>query len=158
MTTLPTSALMIHFKDYEQYHRNKRNKVCHYVGIPLVMFSLLGLLAQIVLWAPVSGELGSESIFRIDLGLLIFIWGAIFAIRTDFKLSIPFGLFTFLNYLIARHLPISWLIAIQIVGWAFQLVGHYVYEKRSPAFFTTLSHLFVGPMWIFARTIGYYKP
>jgi hypothetical protein len=49
------------------------------------------------------------------------------------------------------------LIFLQVVGWAFQLFGHYVYEKKSPAFLTTLSHLFVGPMWIFARWIGYYQ-
>ncbi len=157
MSTLPTSALMIHFKDYEQYHRNKTNKVCHLFGVPLVMFSLLGLLAQVVLWAPINGDLGTDAIFRLDLGLLVFIWGSFFAIRTDFKLSIPFILFTFLNYLIARHLGIAWLVGLQIIGWAFQLVGHYAYEKKSPAFLTTLSHLFVGPMWVFARVIGYYK-
>ena len=149
---------MIHFKDYEQYHRNKINKVCHYFGIPLVLFSLLGLLAQIVLWAPINGDLATEAIFRIDLGLILLMIGAVFALKIDFKLAIPFGVFTFLNYLIARHLPVSWLIAIQIIGWTFQLVGHYGYEKRSPAFFTTLSHLIIGPLWVFARMIGYYKP
>jgi uncharacterized membrane protein YGL010W len=149
---------MIHFKDYEQYHRNKNNKVCHYFGIPLVLFSLLGLLAQIVLWAPINGDLATETIFRIDLGLILLIIGAVFAVRIDFKLAIPFGVFTYLNYLISRHLPLGWLIVIQIIGWTLQLVGHYVYEKRSPAFFTTLSHLIIGPLWVFARMIGYYKP
>jgi uncharacterized membrane protein YGL010W len=158
MSTLPTSALMIHFKDYEQYHRNKYNKVCHYFGIPLVLFSLLGLLAQIVLWAPINGELATDALFRLDLGLILFVVGAIFAIRIDFKLAIPFAVFTFLNYLVARHLSLGWLLTIQTIGWVFQLVGHYAYEKRSPAFFTTISHLIIGPMWVFARAIGYYKP
>ena len=156
MTTLPTSALMIHFKDYEQYHQHKTNKTCHSFGVPLVMFSLLGLLAQVVLWSP-SADLGTVSLFRLDLGVLIFVWGALFAIKTDFKLSIPFILFTGLNYLIARHLSMGILISLQVLGWIFQLVGHYSFEKKSPAFLTTLSHLFVGPMWIFARWIGYYK-
>ena len=156
MSTLPTSALMIHFKDYEQYHQHKTNKLCHNLGVPLVMFSLLGLLAQVVLWSP-SLDFGMDGLFRMDLGLLVFLWGAGFAIKTDFKLSIPFILFTALNYLVARHLSIGVLVALQILGWVFQLVGHYAYEKRSPAFLTTLSHLFVGPMWVFARWIGYYQ-
>ena len=156
MSTLPTSALMIHFKDYEQYHKHKTNKLCHNLGVPLVMFSLLGLLAQVVLWSPM-GELGTEALFRIDLGMIVFLWGSIFAIRTDFRLSIPFILFTALNYLVARHLHLGILIALQVLGWVFQLVGHYAYEKKSPAFLTTLSHLFVGPMWVFARWIGYYQ-
>lgn len=156
MTTLPTSALMIHFKDYEQYHLNKNNKLCHIVGIPSVMFSLIGLLSYVVLWTP-QLESGLGSLFRLDLGLVLVAWGSIFSLKIDRKLSIPFILFSLLNYLVARHLSISLLIAIQVVGWAFQLIGHYVYEKKSPAFLTTLSHLFVGPMWVFARWIGYYK-
>lgn len=156
MTTLPTSALMIHFKDYEQYHSNKTNKVCHFIGVPLVMFSLVGLLSYVVLWAPNTG-FGTESLFRIDLGFLVALWGSIFAFQVDRKLAIPFILFTYLNYLISRHLSLQLLITIQILGWAFQLIGHYAYEKKSPAFFTTLSHLFVGPMWIFSKIIGYYE-
>lgn len=156
MTTLPTSALMIHFKDYEQYHGHKLNKVCHFIGVPTVMFSLIGLLSYVVLWAP-AADFGAESLWRVDLGILIAIWGSIFAFRVDRKLAIPFIIFTYLNYLVSRHLSLSVLTAIQVVGWGFQLFGHYVYEKKSPAFLTTLSHVFVGPMWIFAKTIGYYK-
>ena len=156
MTTLPTSALMIHFKDYEQYHMHKNNKLCHLIGVPTVMFSLIGILSYAILWSP-TVDFGSESLFRIDLGLLICIWGSIFSFRVDRKLSAPFILFIFLNYLVSRHLSMSILIAIQAIGWIFQLIGHYVYEKKSPAFLTTLSHLFVGPMWVFAKSIGYYK-
>lgn len=157
MATLPTSALMIHFKDYEQYHAHKLNKVCHFFGVPTVMFSLIGLLSYVVLWAPASMEDGAESLFRIDLGILIVVWGCLFAFRVDKKLAIPFSIFVYLNYLVSRHFSLGALVAIQVIGWIFQLVGHYAYEKKSPAFLTTLSHLFVGPMWIFAKAIGYYK-
>ena len=39
-------------------------------------------------------------------------------------------------------------IALFIVGWIFQFVGHSVYEKRQPAFLTNAMHLLVGPLWI----------
>ena len=156
MTTLPTSALMIYFNDYEQYHRHKFNKACHYVGIPTVAVSLIGLLSYVALWAP-SVDYGIESLLKIDLGILLCLWGSIFAFRIDGKLAIPFTIFSYLTYLISRHLPLSILISAQLVGWTFQLVGHFAYEKNSPAFFTHLSHLFVGPMWVFAKAIGYYK-
>jgi uncharacterized membrane protein YGL010W len=153
MSSLPSSALMIHFKDYEQYHRTYGNKVTHLIGIPAVLFSLLGLLSQVVLYSATP-----ESAFRIDLGALLVVGGAIFSIRTDWKLAIPFILYIYLNYLISRHLNLSALAAIQVVGWVLQLWGHFFYEKKSPAFFTSISHLFVGPMWIFAWAIRYYKP
>ncbi|MBS1959565.1 MAG: DUF962 domain-containing protein [Bdellovibrionales bacterium] len=153
MNTLPSSALMIYFKDYEQYHRTKGNKMTHLIGVPLVMFSLLGLLSYVVLWTPAP-----ESLFRIDLGALLSLWGCVFAFKVDKKLAIPFTLYTIFNYLIARHLTIPVLVTLQVIAWIFQLWGHYVYEKKSPAFLTTLEHLFIGPLWIFSWVIGYYKP
>lgn len=156
MTTLPTSALMIHFKDYEQYHQTKGNKMCHWFGVPGVTFSLVGLLSYVVLWTP-AVDTGIESLFRIDLGILAWLAGCIFAFRVDRKLSIPYTIFTFLIYLTSRHVPLNLLIAIQAISWFLQLLGHYRYEKKSPAFLSNLTSLLVGPMWIFARAIGYYK-
>ena len=153
MSTLPTSALMIHFKDYEQYHKSKGNKRTHLVGIPFVLFSLLGLLSHGVLWTA-----SQESLFPVDFGVILAVAGGIYSIRVDWKLGIPFFLYTYVNYLFARHLSLNLLIALQIAGWIFQLFGHFYYEKKSPAFFTSLEHLFIGPMWIFAWAIGYYKP
>lgn len=127
------------------------------------MFSLLGLLSYVVLWAPGGEAIGvdaataaANALFRLDLGFIVFVLGSLFAIKTDFKLSIPFILMSYLMYLTSRQVPLAILGAIQAIGWFFQLYGHYKYEKKSPAFFKSLEHLFVGPMWLFARMIGYY--
>jgi uncharacterized membrane protein YGL010W len=144
---------MIYFKDYEQYHRTRGNKLTHFVGIPLVLFSLLGLLAKVVLWIP-----SPESLFPVDLGIVLALAGALFSFKVDWKLGIPFTLFVYLNYLFARHVEINWLVGLQALGWVLQLVGHGVYEKKAPAFLTSIEHLFIGPMWIFSWIIGYYKP
>ena len=153
MSTLPSTALLIHFKDYEQYHQTKGNKMTHLLGVPLVLFSLVGLLSKVVLWAP-----SPESLFRVDLGILLFILGSIYALRLDFKLGIPYALYAYLNYILARHLGLGLLVALQVIAWILQLYGHKVYEKKNPAFFTSLEQLLVGPMWIFAWVIGYYSP
>ena len=144
---------MIHFKDYEQYHQNKANKLCHWFGIPGVTFSLLGIFSYVILWAP-----SAEALFRVDLGLLLWAFGSLFAFRIDRKLAIPYALFTFAMYLVFRHVPLNILIAMQILSWILQIFGHYHFEKKSPAFFSNLTSLLVGPMWLFAYAIGYYKP
>jgi uncharacterized membrane protein YGL010W len=36
-------------------------------------------------------------------------------------------------------------------GWALQYVGHYVFEKNSPAFYTDPYYLLVGPVWVTAE-------
>jgi uncharacterized membrane protein YGL010W len=153
MNTLPSSALLIYFKDYEKYHRTPGNKKTHLLGIPGVLFSLVGLLGKAVLWTPSEG-----SLFPLDLGIILVVLGALFSLKVDWKLGIPFTLFAYLNYLTARHLSVSALVIIQVLSWVLQLLGHYVYEKKSPAFLTSLEHLFIGPMWIFSWAIGYYKP
>lgn len=157
MNLFPSSALMIYFKEYEKYHQTKGNKFCHMFGVPGVTFSLLGLLSHVVLWAP-AGMAPNEALFQLDLGIILFLIGAIFSIKVDFKLSIPFLLAMYLMYLLSRHLPLSVLIGIQVLSWVFQLYGHYKYEKKSPAFFKNIESLLIGPMWVFAYFIRYYRP
>ena len=125
----------------------------HIFGMPMVVFSGIGILSKVVLWSPSPG-----SLFPIDLGLFLFLIGSIFALRADYKIGVPFTLYAYLNYLISRHLPMNILVAIQVVGWILQIYGHSIYEKKAPAFLTTISHLCVGPLWIFAWVVGYYKP
>ena len=45
-------------------------------------------------------------------------------------------------------MPMWLLIALFIIGWIFQGIGHAVYEKRQPAFAQNLIHLLIGPLWI----------
>ena len=39
-------------------------------------------------------------------------------------------------------------IALFGVGWAFQFVGHYVFEKNNPAFFGDPFFLVIGALWV----------
>jgi uncharacterized membrane protein YGL010W len=48
-----------------------------------------------------------------------------------------------------------WPAAVLFVGgWILQGVGHYVYERNSPAFFRNFVHLAVGQLWILAKATG----
>jgi uncharacterized membrane protein YGL010W len=38
-----------------------------------------------------------------------------------------------------------------VLGWVLQFVGHGHYEKKSPAFFKNLTHLLIGPLWVFSK-------
>ena len=39
-------TLKAHFTDYAAFHGTPGNQACHYVGIPLIVFSLFALLAR----------------------------------------------------------------------------------------------------------------
>ena len=55
--------------------------------------------------------------------------------------------------------PDSWLymgLGLFIVGWAFQTVGH-IWEGRKPAFVDDLVGLLVGPLFVVAEFLFFFK-
>jgi uncharacterized membrane protein YGL010W len=53
----------------------------------------------------------------------------------------------------ALHALWSWALALFVVGWIFQIVGHH-YEKKPPEFLSDWRFLFVGLRWWFAKVRG----
>ena len=45
-------------------------------------------------------------------------------------------------------------LALFVIGWIFQFVGHLGYEKKSPAFLKNAGHLLVGPLWVLEAAMG----
>jgi uncharacterized membrane protein YGL010W len=50
-------------------------------------------------------------------------------------------------YLLGNFVPWQAGIALFVLGWALQFVGH-AYEGKKPAFLTNLTHLLIGPLWV----------
>lgn len=134
-------SLDTHFASYDGYHMTKGNKLTHYVGIPMIVFSAFGLLAAVPLPAP----------DWFTLGLLAWLSSTVYYVRLDAKRGGAFSFVTFIIYLFSRWFGWKTHVALFVVGWILQLVGHYKYEKKSPAFFTNLSHLLIGPFWIYCN-------
>jgi uncharacterized membrane protein YGL010W len=125
--------------DYETHHRAGGNKICHMVGIPLIIAGLLGLLAiPLVHIVGVPIEL---SFLLLPAASAVYLW-------LDLKLGSVMVAVSLLLYLGARLLPWPAALGIFLGGWVFQFIGHGVYEKHSPAFLDNLAHLLVGPMWV----------
>lgn len=141
------------FDDYSSHHQTLGNKVTHYIGIPMIMMTLLGLLSQ---WVIGDGLTGSELI-RLDGGTLLWVFAVLWYLSLDWRLALPFGMVAMGFYLGGRHLPLEWQVAGFVVGWIVQFIGHGVYEKKRPAFLDNLRHLLIGPLWVFARLVGVLK-
>lgn len=125
--------------DYEEHHRTAGNKWCHLVGIPLILVGLLALLS-----VPLFGLAG----LPIEVALLwVLAMGGAY-LWLDIRLGSAMVGLTLLLYLGARQLAWPVALALFVIGWVFQFIGHGVYEKRSPAFFKNLTHLLVGPLWV----------
>jgi uncharacterized membrane protein YGL010W len=112
---------------------------------------LLGLLSRIV-W--VSSLSVGNPLFQLDAGVIFWVVATFWYVVLDWRLGVPFSFVTLGGYFIGRAIPIPALWMMFVLGWVFQGIGHAIYEKKSPAFLKNVTHILVGPLWIFARVCG----
>jgi len=141
-----STALKSHFADYAAFHRTPGNQVCHYLGIPLIVLTLFALLSQVHV-ATVGG-------FAVTLAEVLFVLASLYYLTLDATLAALMLAASGALLVAGRFIPWTVALPLFILGWILQFVGHYVYEKRSPAFYRNLAHLLVGPLWILAKATG----
>ena len=139
-------ALRSHFADYAAFHATAGNQACHYVGIPLIVFTLVALLTRV--------PLGSVGGIGVTLAEVTVVAVTAWYLTLDLPLALAMLVATSLFAFLGRRVPVLPCVALFVVGWIFQFIGHYVYEKKSPAFYKNLAHLLVGPLWIVAKATG----
>jgi uncharacterized membrane protein YGL010W len=136
-------TLKAHFSDYAAFHGTPGNRACHYVGIPLIVVSLYAMLHAVPLFA-IGG-------FTVTLAEVLLLAATAYYLSLDLTLAALMLVLSAASIAIGQWIPLGVAVALFVVGWIFQFVGHYVYEKRSPAFYRNLAHLLVGPLWILAK-------
>lgn len=136
-------SLQTHFADYASHHQTAGNQLCHSIGIPLIVFSAVTLLQQVPLV-----ELGGHTV---TLAEAVIVAATAYYLTLDVALAGGMLAFSVASLLLGRALPWTVSLGLFVFGWILQFVGHYVYEKRSPAFLKNLTHLLVGPLWILAK-------
>jgi uncharacterized membrane protein YGL010W len=122
------------FDDYGAYHRDPRNRLCHEIGIPLIVLSLEALLRYVALGA-------------INLATVVTIALMVYYFSLVHSEALLAAAALIVLYLLGAFITWPYAVGMFVVGWIFQFVGH-VYEGRKPAFLTNVVHLLVGPLWI----------
>ncbi|QTE23668.1 DUF962 domain-containing protein [Polaribacter cellanae] len=142
------------FDEYAISHQNKTNQLVHYICVPLIFFSVIGLLMSI----PTSLL---ENTFRL-YNPLIENWAVVIGIVISF-FYLRLGFWYFLNMLFVILLCIVgnfWLgnttnllytsIIIFVLAWVGQFWGHKV-EGKKPSFAKDLQFLLIGPLWVIQK-------
>lgn len=143
---------------YASYHRDHRNIVTHFIGIPLIVLAMSTLLAR-----PHLGQLdlpvvlGLQGSLAITPALLASVMAGLFYLRLDLRYGLVMALWLALSYdlgwLIAQSSTAVWLsagVGLFVVGWLIQFIGHY-FEGRKPAFVDDLIGLLIGPLFLVAE-------
>lgn len=141
------------FDEYGESHQNPTNKLFHFVCVPTIFFSFIGLLSLVSLPSLLGINIKIDSVF-FSLASLVIILSFLFYLRLSFSIAIGMIFISiitlWLNYLIFKLdiIPL-WLFSLIIfaVAWLGQFYGHKV-EGKKPSFFKDLQFLLIGPAWI----------
>jgi len=122
---------------YEESHRDPRNERIHFVAIPLIMLSLLGLLYTLHPWIAFAFVLASmvyyarlSTVFLVAMALQSVLGLALVYAMGEYRLTISVALF--------------------VGAWIAQFVGHRM-EGKKPSFLEDLQYLWVGPIFVLSK-------
>ena len=133
--------------EYGESHKNETNKTIHWVCVPTIFFSIVGLLYGIKLPFSIAGVPLNVAMMTMILIILYY-----FSLsRTLWIGMLFFGIACLLLcYLVelSGFIPL-WLLSIIlfVVAWIGQFYGHKV-EGKKPSFLKDLHYLMIGPAWL----------
>ena len=141
------------FDAYGVSHTNPTNKTIHWICVPLIFYSILGILSLVPFdfikgWFPY----GIQPF--IHLGTILVLFGVLFFLR----LSIPiaFGMIVvsavmlwLVNLTYSAFGEKAWMffVSVFVLSWIGQFIGHKI-EGEKPSFFDDLKFLMIGPAWL----------
>jgi uncharacterized membrane protein YGL010W len=134
--------------EYGESHQHATNKTLHWICVPTIVVSLIGLLWSL----PVPQAMRALSPL-VNWGTLVLALGVLYYLRLSVSLAIGMLVFVTLVTLAVlglERLPWSlWAVclALFVVAWIGQFIGHY-YEGKRPSFFKDVQFLMIGPLWL----------
>ena len=136
---------------YAAYHRDPRNTITHFVGVPLVTFTIFQFLSWFRFRFTPDLPLTGATLFYVAV--------LIYYLRLDWAialLQIPVSLVLLWLADQAALLPLTESVLVFVgafvVGWAIQLVGHY-FEGKRPALLDNISQIFNAPLFLTAEVL-----
>lgn len=138
------------FDLYGESHRHPVNKRIHWICVPTIYFSIVGLLASLPPASlPVLGRMPWAS-----AAMAVAVLG--FYLPLSRPLGIGMAIWSMGCTALARYLDAHapwplWAISLALFAgaWIGQFIGHGI-EGKKPSFFTDLLFLLVGPAWVLA--------
>lgn len=146
-------------KMYASFHTQRATKITHYVGVPLIIFSLMILFGWIHLRVPTIFDLSFAWI--LSAALLIYYFFLDIALAA--AATVFFVFFNIVASFISQP-AVSWLgfkifLVTFILGLLLQALGH-LFEKQRPALTRNLSQALIAPLFLVAEllfTLGFKK-
>lgn len=154
MKTEQRSEVDVLFDKYAESHQNPSNEIIHWICVPLIVFSLLGLV-----WAipfPHIGFLGRYNGY-LNWASFLIAFSVYYYLKLSPVLSYLMLLLIFGMSMVIVQLekweasggPALWLVCLVIfvIAWIGQFIGHKI-EGKKPSFLDDVKFLLIGPIWL----------
>ena len=131
--------------EYGVSHQNQANKTIHFVCVPMIFFTIVGLLYCIKL----PNLLG----IQITVAHVVLIGVAVYYFTLSVPLAFGIILYAFICIMLCHLIEQSTghLLLISIIlfalAWVAQFWGHHI-EGKKPSFLKDIQFLLIGPAWI----------
>jgi uncharacterized membrane protein YGL010W len=140
------------FLEYGESHQHSTNKAIHWICVPLIFFSLVGLVASIPS-DTVQSMLGYGNPYA-NWAAMLLVLVLIYYVSLSVSLSIGMMLFAvlclmFANFIVKIDIAPLWVISLVIfvIAWIGQFYGHKL-EGKKPSFLKDIQFLLIGPAWL----------
>ena len=139
------------FGEYGESHSNPRNELLHIICVPPIVLTVIGFIWSIPVpaaFAEISPWLNWATI-AIVLSVVYY-----FTLSVSLGVGAAIGL-GILAYLVSWLATLAWplwltCLAIFVVAWIGQFIGHHIEGKR-PSFFKDVQFLLIGPIWLLSN-------
>ncbi|HEU4853501.1 MAG TPA: Mpo1-like protein [Telluria sp.] len=120
---------------YSESHLNPTNEIIHFICVPVIVFTLLGLL-----WA-----------IHWSVAVAVTIAAMVYYVKLSKPFAVGMALMSGVMLLLLAALPdqaiLPLSIAIFVLAWVGQFVGHQI-EGKKPSFIEDLRFLLIGPLFV----------
>ena len=133
--------------EYGESHQNPTNKTVHWICVPSIFFSVVGLLYSVKF--PVS----LTPTLQLNLAMVVLAVTTVYYFMLSKPLAIGLLLFATVCLYLCQVIEAAGLtlwqvsIAVFVIAWIGQFWGHKV-EGKKPSFFKDLQFLMIGPAWL----------
>lgn len=145
--------------EYAESHQNSTNKLIHWICVPTIYFTIVGLLYSIPL------KFGEIAGLKINIGsivaVVIFLYYCLLSVKVAvgmlFITILCLGLSEWIFQATNGYLGLAiTCLVLFTISWIFQFWGHHI-EGKKPSFIKDLQYLMIGPAWVisfFYKKIG----
>lgn len=134
--------------EYGESHVNPTNKMIHWICVPIIVFSIIGLMMSVP--AKYSGSQANVAMLLILLASLYYFGLSLPLLIGFFPLAIIMYVANDLmyNYLLPTNVDYRIvLIILFLLAWIGQFIGHKI-EGKKPSFLKDIQFLLIGPVWL----------